>query len=276
MADARDRPSTRRPWRSLRKVLGASASSATNLGVAGTAAIAAAALASWPVAAIGGLAYGALVAWDVSNDGFWKKVLRRGDAALPTLTPDRRLDPGAVRDKAIADAVRAIVHARAGIAATLDETPDEVRANLTGAVLQVEELQRLAALMVTRGDDVAAYLATVDRKKIHAEVAAIEAKLAATRDPEARRQYEEARDTKLGQERSLIQIGDQYDRILAKLTLVGATLEALPPKIVRMRALDAAARDELSGNVSDELAQMNGDIKVFEETLESLAEVPSL
>ena len=62
------------------------------------------------------------------------------------------------------------------------------------------------------------------------------------------------------------------DSKLANLTRMVATLEALPPKVVRMRALDAQAMDALSGTMNDELERINGDIKAFEETLQSLGE----
>ena len=44
-------------------------------------------------------------------------------------------------------------------------------------------------------------------------------------------------------------------------------------KIVRMRALDAHAMDQLTGDVKEELDRMNGEIRTFEETLKSVAEV---
>ncbi len=43
---------------------------------------------------------------------------------------------------------------------------------------------------------------------------------------------------------------------------------------MRLRALDAQAMDSLSGNVNEELDSFNLEIKSFEETLKSLAEVP--
>ena len=62
------------------------------------------------------------------------------------------------------------------------------------------------------------------------------------------------------------------ERVVASLARMTATIEGLPPKIVRMKALDAQAMDALSGSMSDELARINGDMLVFEETLQSLGE----
>jgi hypothetical protein len=51
-----------------------------------------------------------------------------------------------------------------------------------------------------------------------------------------------------------------------------ATLEGLPAKIVRMRALDAQAMDQLSGSMHDELDPMDVELKALEETLATLGE----
>src|SRR5262249_59259470 len=70
----------------FRKVFAKAASTWTSLGVARAAALAAAALGSWPILAIGGAAYAALVGWDLSNPEFWKKAL--GNRAEPVALPD--------------------------------------------------------------------------------------------------------------------------------------------------------------------------------------------
>ncbi len=62
------------------------------------------------------------------------------------------------------------------------------------------------------------------------------------------------------------------ERIGASLLSIAATMEALPGKIVRMRALDAQAMDQLTGDVKDELDRMNVEIQSFEETLTTLGD----
>src|SRR6185295_1970447 len=72
------------------KVLRSASTDTINLVVAGSAAVGAAALSSWAVAALGGLTYAALVAWDVASPKYWKKVLARKPPP-PSLPPADQL-----------------------------------------------------------------------------------------------------------------------------------------------------------------------------------------
>jgi hypothetical protein len=257
---------TKRPG--FRKVVAKAASTWTSLGVAGSALVAAAALGSWPILAIGGVAYAALVGWDLANPDFWKRALGQGAPEAAKLP-----DPAHIADAELATAVRKVLQARGELGRVLGETPADIQANLAGAIVQIAELERHVGLLVARGVDLGKYLATVDAQALKAEVVALDAKVKAARDPEARAQYEAARRTRQEQVRTILDIDAAKDRVQAQLATIVATLEALPAQIVRMRALDAQAMDELSGSVKDELAHMNGEVRVFEETLRSLAEV---
>ena len=68
-------------------------------------------------------------------------------------------------------------------------------------------------------------------------------------------------------------IDSARERIAANVARIVATLEGLPPKLVRMRALDAQAMDILTGTMNEELDAVNVDMAAFEETLKSLTEV---
>jgi len=254
----------------FRKVFAKAASTWTSLGVAGTALVAAAALGSWPILAVGGAAYAALVGWDLSNPDFWKK-------ALGGIGPDatRLPDPDKLDDPDLAAQVRCILAARGEMARVLRETPADIQANLAAAIVQVAELERHATGLVARSADLGKYLRSVNAASIKSEIAGIEARLAKSRDAVARAQYEEARRARAEQVKAITDIDAARDRVNAQLATIVAALEGLPPKIVRMRALDAQAMDEISGSVKDELARMNGEVRVFEETLRSLAEVTS-
>jgi hypothetical protein len=74
---------------------------------------------------------------------------------------------------------------------------------------------------------------------------------------------------------ALADIETGRQRILANVTRILATLRSVPPKIVRMRALDDRASDSLTGDFDRELSRMNTDLRAFEQTLESLVEVPT-
>jgi hypothetical protein len=251
------------------RVLGRAATNMVNLGVAGTAAVAAAALLSWPIAAIGGAAYVALVAWDVANPDFWRKTFGKG-APLTARLPE----PKKIEDPALRRSVQAIFDARRNLAEVLRDTADEVRDHLAVAIARVAELEGRAATLVTRGDTLARYLAGVDVAPVRAEIQQLEVRALNARDEDTRQQFTDARRAREEQLKTLEDIAEARDKIAAQLARIVATLDGLPAKVVRMKAMDAEAMDDLSGTVNEELNKMNDELKLFEETLRSLAEVP--
>src|SRR6185436_17845915 len=124
-----------------------------------------------------------------------------------------------------------------------------------------------AGSLARRAEDIARYLATVDPRVVQQDVQQLAVRIESTRDVEARAQYEAARKAREEHYTVLIELGNAKERVSATLLSIAATMEALPAKVVRMRALDAQAMDELSGSVKHELEQMNGEIRSLEETL---------
>ncbi|HYV65922.1 MAG TPA: hypothetical protein VE964_06745, partial [Myxococcales bacterium] len=61
------------------------------------------------------------------------------------------------------------------------------------------------------------------------------------------------------------------DRVSAHLSRIVATYEALPARVVHMRALDAEAADAMGGDLGQELDRMNHEIAAFEDTLKTLS-----
>jgi uncharacterized membrane protein len=104
-------------------------------------------------------------------------------------------------------------------------------------------------------------------------VATLAQRVSQTADAEARAQYQSALKARQELLQTLHDLVAARERIHASMLSIAATLEGLPAKIVRMRALDARAMDKLTGDVKDELDRMNGEISTFEETLRSLGEV---
>jgi hypothetical protein len=246
------------------KVLARSAMSAVNLVVAGSAAVGAAALHSAPILALGGVAYVALVAWDMVSPAFWKKASAPAPAELPA--------PGKLADEALAEVVRSLVAGRARLAEVLEETPEEVKGHLGGVIRATGEMEESASRLVKRADDLSRYLGTADAAAVRREIEKLEGKARGARDGETRAQYEGARAIREEQLRALDDIHGARERAMANLARMVATLEGLPPKIMRMRALDAQAMDALSGTMEGEIERIQGDMLAFEETLQSLGE----
>lgn len=254
--------------RQLPRVLARSATGTVNLIVAGSAAMGAAALQSWPILALGGAAYAALVAWDLVTPGFWRATLsgkKEGELKLP--------DPGKLKDPQLRDAVKAIQVAHQELQRTLDGAPAGVKNHMGLVFLSLTELEERAARLVVRGEELALYLSTVDVRTVREQIRMAEEQARGARDEEARRQYESAKAAREEQLAALTDIEAAHERVLANLSRIAATMQGLPAKVVRLRALDAQATESMYGDLNEELGRMNGEIGAFEETLKSFNEV---
>ncbi|HEY2514378.1 MAG TPA: hypothetical protein VGI39_26115 [Polyangiaceae bacterium] len=243
---------------------GRAATGLLNLGVVGAAAVGAAAIQSWTVLAVGGVTYAALVAWDLV------KKERGGPgsvAAAPSLG-----EPSSYQDPQTSNAVRGILVAKVEIDRVLAETPEDVQANLAHAVGSVSSLMDRAAGLAARCEDLAKYLATKDAAVVRQDVDSLRQRVARASDPQARAQYQTALASREEHVRSLQDLTDSRERVLASLLSIASSLEGLPAKIVHMRALDAAAMDKLGGDVNGELERVNDEMKTFEETLRTLGD----
>lgn len=248
------------------KVVGRAAAGPLNLSVLGGAVIGAIALASWPIAAIGGAAYAALVASDVSSPEFRRRVLfgRQPVTALPR--PDTLTDP------AVRAAVASIAAARAEVDQVVRGTPERIRRMIGGAIASIDELCGHGAKLALRADELSRYLATVDVAEVDREAGEHAGRARAATDPGASQGYQAAATAARERLAAVRDISAARERSLAHLARIGATLKGVPAKLVRLRALDDQASDALTGDVGAELDRMNIDLRAFEETLESIVE----
>ncbi len=249
------------------KVMGRAAAGPLNLSVLGGAVLGAIALASWPIAAIGGVAYAALIASDISSPDFRKKVLfgRNAPARLPR--PDTFSDP------AVKEVVMSILAARTEIDAVVKATPERVQRNVRSAVASLDELESHGAALALRAEELARYLRSVDVSAVAAEVAQHTKRARAATDPGVKKDYELAATAGEERKKAISDISVAQERTLANLAKIASTFKSIPAKLVRLRALDDQASDALTGDVGAELERMNVDLRSFEETLESIVEV---
>jgi len=245
-----------------RPTIAEAATGAVNLAALAAGAIGAAALHSIPIAALGGIAYAALVAWDVVGE-------RGGAKPRVSSLPD----PKGLADAQTRAAIETIRGARRELDKVLAETSPDVQAHLAMALVSVDELEGRAASLAARAEDIARYLATTDARAVQRDIDQLAQRVTQTRDAEARAQYETARAARAEHLHVLVELANAKERIGASLLSIAATTEALPAKVVRMRALDAQAMDALSGSVKDELDEMNGEMRTLEETLTTLSQV---
>jgi len=249
------------------KVMGRAAAGPLNLSVLGGAVIGAVALMSWPIAAIGGVAYAALVASDISNPDFRKKILfgKNAPAKLPK--------PEALKDPTVRGIVESIIAARVEIDGVVKATPERVQRNVRTAIAALDELESHGAALALRAEDIATYLRTVDMSEVSAEVAKHKTRARAATDPGVKKDYELAADASEERRKAIADISVAQERTLANLAKIASTFKSIPSKLVRLRALDDQASDALTGDVGSELERMNVDLRSFEQTLESIVEV---
>jgi hypothetical protein len=244
------------------KLFGRAATDTVNMIVVGAGVIALSAQ-YWLVGALGLAAYGTLVALDVVNPENKKKL-----AQSPQLP-----DPASLRSDASRSIVKGILKAKVELSSVLAETPDGVKSHLSTILFTTEELETRAIGLLQRAEDLTGYLKTTNDASIQQEISSLTQKARDARDETARAEYNRARAEREEQIKTVSDIEGAKDRVLAQLSRIQATLEGLPPKIVRMRVLDAQAADALTGEVSAQLDQMNDEARAFEETLSNLAQV---
>jgi hypothetical protein len=231
------------------------------LGVVAGAATVAVALTNPLVAAVGGGVYVASVLVD---------AIRRARKKKPKLDLGVMPDPDTLSDPDARTAVNRIIEARAAIQAVVDETPPDVVMQLTKTLATLDEMEGYAASLVRRAEDSTKYLSTVNLPALVNEVKRLATRAATAKDPSARASFEQAKDARMDEIRSLKELRANKERIYADLMRVVALMCALPTKIVRLRALEAQAMEQLSGDITQDLQSIGEELQTSEKVLRDL------
>jgi|GEM_PF-5138840 len=224
--------------------------------VGGTAATLAVLLHSWGIGFAGAAACGALVLSD------WTERRRKA----PPLPASPLPESAAFDDAATAAAVDALHAARAELARTLTETDATLLADLTPALAQIADLEARGAKLARRSDEIARFLRKTDVLALERECAALAERAAKTNDSTSRAHYGAALAARREHLTTLGELVTTKERIGATLLSIAAALDALAPKIVRLRGLDGGASD-LTRDVGRDLASMNEQLAAFEDVL---------
>lgn len=249
------------------KVFGRAAAVPLNLGVLAAAIIGAAVFASWPIAAIGGVAYAALMASDISSPEFRARVLRGRARARELPAPRTIVDP------ATRAAVERIAAARRHLDGVVKQVPERIARNVRTALAAVDELVGHGAALAQRAEELARYVASADATAARRDADELTQRARATRDAATRASYEAAAAAAHERLTALADIATARERVLAHLAQIESAIAAVPAKLVRLRALDDQASDALTGDVGAELERMNIDLRAFEDALVDIAEV---
>jgi hypothetical protein len=231
------------------------------LGVVAGAATVAIALANPIVGAIGGGAYVVSVLID---------AIRRGRKKSKRKLLFSGIDPDAITDPDMKAAVLKIIAARERLQKVIDETPPDVLLQLQQTMASLDEMQSYAASLIERSESTAKYLASVNLPALVQEVKTLAQRAAAAKDQQARASFDEAKNARMDEIRSLKDLRANKERVEANLMRVVAVLGALPTKIVRLRALDAQAMEQLSGDLTHDLTAMGEELKTSEKVIREM------
>jgi len=232
-----------------------------NLGIGAGAAVLAIGLGSLPLGLLGGLAYLSMVAFDTLTGKKKAKIV-----PLPTVLPD----PKTIRDPETREAVEKIRASKAQLQRTIDDTPADVIAHMATTLSTLETLEAHAARLVARNEDIMQYLTGVDVTALVTEVKQLQQRARDASHPDSRKMLEEATQARMDQLRSLKELKATKESCDAQLSRLVAVYGALPTKLVHMRALDAAAMDQLSGDMNQELEAVGEELKTSEKVIKNL------
>jgi hypothetical protein len=229
------------------------------LGVVAGAATVAIALTNPLVAVIGGGVYAVTVGIDLWRRLRTKKAKRSAIVGMK--------DPSEIKDPETRAAVQRLIDNKRALQAALDDAPPEILVHLSHTIATLDELESNAIRLVERAEDITRFLAGVNLPALVGEVKQLATRAISAKDPTARASFEEAKQAKMDQIRSLKDMRATKERIDANLMRVVAILGVLPTKVAHMRALDDAAMDQISGDIRNDLDIVGNELKTSEKVI---------
>lgn len=230
------------------------------VGVVAGAATVAIALTNPVIGIIGGGVYLATVAIDAFRRRAKKSTTKKANVF-------GMKDPDDIQDESTRNAVKKIAANRASLAKVLEDTPEDIKISIKNTLDSLDELERHAVRLVERAEDITTHLSKINLPSLVTEVKQLAMRAAQAKDPEARKSFDEAKDARMDEIRGLKDLRATKDRIDANLMRVVAILGSLPTKIVQLRALDAQAMDQLSGDIRQDLDTIGKELQVSEQVV---------
>ncbi|HEX4450058.1 MAG TPA: hypothetical protein VH143_04255 [Kofleriaceae bacterium] len=155
----------------------------------------------------------------------------------------------------------------------MKDTQADVISQLAGALASLDELEAHAARLVARAEDIARHLATIDVDAVRAEIAHLAMRAGNTPDPDARQNFNDAREARALELDTLDELVAAKDRIDANLLRLVAVISGMPTKVVHLRALDNQAADRLTGDLNAELETVGQELRSSEDVMKLLGEI---
>jgi hypothetical protein len=213
---------------------------------------------------LGVLAYAALVALDVTNPNYVRKVNERG----PRVEPLHLVPAAALRDTELRDVYMNILAAFENCQRSYWASSPNVRSSLEDGFGRSQELVKVAGRAAQRSDAIYLQLTATTPKELGAEVERLQYLAGKTSDETARAGFLEAAEAKSNELQTHEQLRGLRDRVHAQLRLIEASLDGLSVKLVKLDATDYTEAISINQSISEHVKTMTNDVEILELTFE--------
>jgi len=217
------------------------------------------------------LAYGALVALDVTNPDYVRRASR---LRVDDFDAEAWLNPRTLADPEIRQAYASILAALESCRRKYESSGEGLRASLEDGLRRSEQLVKVAGRAAKRSDAIRQHLDGDSEASLSAELERLRASSRRTADEDARRGYLQAADAKSKELETYRQLQGLRDRIHAQLQLIETSLDGLAAKLVKLDATDVAEAVSINDSITDHVKTMTTDVEIlessFEETFQEL------
>jgi hypothetical protein len=249
----------------LTRVMAHSARTTPNLAALGVSLALACVVGNAWVVFMGAWLYALLVARDSANGVFRRKVAEL-DAELARQLPAESTltDPGVML------IVQALRKGFDEITRVMSETPDPVKPHLEPAVASLNDVRAQAVQLIRDADALSRYLLTLPGEATQAAIQRLNYDIGRSSDDSVKAAYQRALSVRQEQLAAVAHVTREHDRIVATLQFIVGTVEAFPAWIYRLRVLEARAKDDRIGDITDEIVGLKSELAASQQLLEGL------
>jgi hypothetical protein len=263
----------------LKRVVLASAASPVNLGVLGVAVAVALALAVMGVGGagvgaavltLGVLAYGALMALDLTSPKFVAKVTGGGPrvrvAEIEKVEPQVMLDQ--IRPQELRAIYQMILTNYQRTVSAYEGSSDSLKQSLSDSLARCGQLVNEAGRTAVKGNALRNYLELQTAQSIEAEAQSLEESARQAKDEKAAATYQKAAASAREQLATYRQIEGLYDRVKAQLAAIETSTDGVYAKIVKLQATDLQEAILVNQSIAEHLDALSSDMHILESVVE--------
>jgi len=263
----------------LKRVVLASAASPVNLGVLGVAVAVGLALAVMGVGGagvgaavltLGVLAYGALMALDLTSPKFVAKVAGGGPrvrvAEIEKVEPQVMLDQ--IRPQELRAIYQMILTNYQRTLAAFQSSSESLKESLSDSLTRCGQLVNEAGRTAIKGNALRNYLELQTAQSIEAEAESLEESARQAKDDKAAETYQKAAASAREQLATHRQIEGLYDRVKAQLAAIETSTDGVYAKIVKLQATDLQEAILVNQSISEHLDALSSDMHILESVVE--------